>query len=314
VLKRGGGHLLWFLLTFVTTVLAGVQWLNLNPYELTNIGRGVPYGVGVCAILLAHELGHFVAARSHRIDATLPFFLPFPSFLAGGFFPFGTLGAVIRMKSRVDSRKALFDVGASGPLAGFVTSLAFLYHGFTTLPPIEYLYSIHPEYARMASLPKGGLTFGAPLLYSFLGELASARGSFVPPMNEIYHYPFLCAGWFGLFVTAMNLIPVGQLDGGHIATAVFGKSSHRIAKVSLVLMMLLGILGFFPLIGLVSGFGWPGWLFWAVVLSLMFRRSGGRKSGVIDSAQIDGGRKATAVVCLLVFLFSFSSAPFVIDF
>ncbi len=314
LLKRIVIHLLLLVLTFVTTLFAGVQWLNLNPYEMVNIWRGLPYAIAVCSILLSHELGHYIAARCHRIDATLPFFLPFPSFLVGGIFPFGTLGALIRINSRIGSRKALFDVGASGPIAGFVTSLVFLICGFAALPPIEYLYAIHPEYAQMASLPKGGLTFGTPLIFSLVGKLVTGRGDFIPPMNEVYHYPFLCAGWFGLFVTAMNLIPVGQLDGGHIAVAVLGTKSNKIGKVSLVLLSLLGILGFVPLVGLESGFGWPGWLVWALVLSLFLRRSGTRASDTFDSSQIGSGRKATALVCLLVFLLSFSIAPFVIDF
>ena len=314
VLKRIVIHLLLFVLTFVTTAFAGVHWLNLNPYELNNIGRGIPYAIAVCIILLAHELGHYTAARCHRIDATLPFFLPFPSFLVGGIFPFGTLGALIRIKSRIDSRRALFDVGASGPIAGFVASLVFLIYGFSTLPPIEYLYAIHPEYARMASIPKGGLTFGTPLIYSLVGKMVTGRGDFIPPMNEIYHYPFLCAGWFGAFVTAMNLIPAGQLDGGHIAIAVLGNKSRKIGRVFLVFLSVLGILGFVPLVGLESGFGWPGWLLWAMVLSLFLRRSGSRESEILDSAQIGSGRKATALACLLVFLLCFSIAPFVIDF
>ncbi len=314
VVKRILIHSLLLVLTFVTTTFAGVQWLNLNPYELVNIWRGLPYAIAVCIILLVHELGHYSAARFHKIDATLPYFLPFPSFLFGGIFPFGTLGALIRIKSRIDSRRALFDVGASGPIAGFVASSISLIYGFRTLPPIEYLYAIHPEYARMASLPKGGLTFGTPLLYSLFGKLVTGRGDFIPPMNEIYHYPFLCAGWFGLFVTAMNLIPVGQLDGGHIALSVLGTKSHKIGKVFLVLLSLLGILGFVPLLGLESGFGWPGWLLWALVLSLFLRRSGFRESGIFDSAQIGIGRKATALACLLVFVLCFSIAPFVIDF
>jgi membrane-associated protease RseP (regulator of RpoE activity) len=314
VLKRGVIHLFLFILTFVTTVFAGVQWLNLNPYELANIERGIPYAIAVCTILLAHELGHYIAARYHSIDATFPFFLPFPSFLLGGLFPFGTLGALIRIKSPIVSRRALFDVGASGPIAGVVASLAFLFYGFSSLPTVDYLYAIHPEYARMASLPKGGLTFGAPLAYSSFGKILAGSGAFIPPMNEIYHYPFLCAGWFGLFVTAMNLIPIGQLDGGHISAAVFGDRSRKIGIVFLILLSVLGILGFAPLLGLESGFGWPGWLLWALVLALFLRRSGLEASGISSSTHLGFGRKAVALVCLLVFLLSFSIAPFAIDF
>ena len=174
-LKRAALHVILFSLTFVTTVFAGVQWLNLNPYELADVKRGIPYGVAVCFILLTHEFGHYFAARAHKVDATLPYFLPFPSFMLGGVFPFGTLGAVIRLRSSIDSRRALFDIGASGPIAGFVASVLCLLYGFTTLPTIDYLYSIHPEYVGMPSIPKGGLTFGAPCCIPCWAKLWRAK-------------------------------------------------------------------------------------------------------------------------------------------
>jgi len=144
--------------------------------------------------------------------------------------------------------------------------------------------------------------------------MITRSGDFIPPMNEIYHYPFLCAGWFGLFVTAMNLIPVGQLDGGHIAAAVLGQKSRKVGRVFLVVLSLLGILGFVPLVGLRVGFGWPGWLIWALVLSLFLRRSESKESKLFDSIAIGFRRKATALACLLVFLLCFSISPFAIDF
>jgi membrane-associated protease RseP (regulator of RpoE activity) len=313
LLKRVALHVILFSLTFVTTVFAGVQWLNLNPYELADVERGIPYGVAVCFILMTHELGHYFAARVHRVDVTLPYFLPFPSFLLGGVFPFGTLGAVIRLRSSITSRKVLFDIGASGPIAGFVASIFCLVYGFSTLPTIDYLYSIHPEYVGMPSIPKGGLTFGAPLLYSMLGEIVTGGDDFVPPMNEIYHYPFLCAGWFGLLVTAMNLIPVGQLDGGHVAGALLPKHAKMLGKIALAILCLFGLLGFLPLFGIDFEFGWSGWLVWAIALFIFLRRTGGRGSSTLEMPELDVSRRMVAVVCLFIMILSFSISPFTLS-
>src|SRR5262249_53972272 len=154
-------------------------------------------------------------------DVTLPFFIPVPPFTIN---PFGTMGAVIRIKSPWTSKRSLFDIGIAGPLAGLIVTIIILAVGMATLPGKEYLYTVHPDYRTMAKLPSDGFTLGSSLFFSWVRHLAP-HGAFVPPMNEIYHYPFLCVGWFGLFVTALNLIPVGQLDGGHILYALVGQ--HR---------------------------------------------------------------------------------------
>jgi len=144
-----------FILTFLTTTLAGVQWLNKSPFELAYFSSGLPYSIALLFVLLAHEMGHYIAARVHKVDTTYPFFIPFPAFY--GFGPFGTLGAVIKIRQRVPGKKALFDIASAGPIAGFIASLAVLVMGFIHLPGKEYLFTIHPEYAQLSELPTGGL-------------------------------------------------------------------------------------------------------------------------------------------------------------
>jgi len=300
-------HTLLFFLTFLTTSLAGVAWLNKNPLELTNFSYGITYALLLLLMLASHEFGHYWAARYHKVDTTLPFFLPFPSFI--GLFPFGTLGAVIRIRSRIPSRRTIFDIAAAGPIAGFIVSVGILIYGFLTLPPIEYLYSIHPEYEAMTSIPSEGLTFGTTLLYSLLGSLFAPPGAFVPPMNEIYHYPYLCVGWFGLFITAMNLIPVGQLDGGHLSFAMFGDRHHRIAQASLIALVILGTAGFLPLLGIQIEFGWTGWLFWALILVFFMRSTRLRRPQLEGDGPLESGRMMIGWGCFIIFLLSFSLAP-----
>ncbi len=299
-------HLGLLLLTFLTTTLAGVQWLNRDPVELAYFPAGLTYSVLILLMLCSHEMGHYVAARLHGVRATLPYFIPFPSIW--GLVPFGTLGAVIRLKSEVPSRKALFDIGAAGPIAGFVTSLAILIVGFRTLPPIDFLYQIHPEYAQLSGIPQAGLTFGRTLLYTCVEKFVAPAGAFIPPMNEIYHYPFLCVGWFGLLVTAMNLLPIGQLDGGHISFAMFGVFYHRIAQSALVCMVILGTLGFLPLLGISVPFGWTGWLMWAIVL-VVFMRGRLRRPPISNDAPLNNVRLILGWCCQVIFVCSFSIVP-----
>jgi membrane-associated protease RseP (regulator of RpoE activity) len=312
-LRRLTVHVGLLLLTFLTTTFAGVQWLNRDPLELTNFVSGLPYGILIITMLLSHEMGHYLAAVRNKVSATLPYFLPFPSFLFFGFFPFGTLGAVIRLQSSVTSRRALFDIGATGPIAGFVVSVIFLIIGFVTLPTIDYLYTIHPEYVGLDRIPAEGLTFGTSILYNLLSAVFSPSGAFIPPMNEIYHYPFLCVGWFGLFVTAMNLLPIGQLDGGHIIYAMFGQGYHRIAQGALIGLMVLGTLGFLPLLGIPFEFGWTGWLFWAILLVFFMRGQRKHRPPISDDTPLDNLRLVFGWICVCIFFVSFSLVPLAIE-
>lgn len=304
-------HLLLFAAAFFTTTLAGVQWLLKNPLELSNFPAGLSYSFLLLLMLGAHEFGHYFAARRHRIDATLPFFLPFLSVGELALLnPFGTLGAVIRLRAPLPSRRVLFDIGAAGPIAGFIVSAAILITGFLTLPPKEYLFTIHPEYAQLDHIPEGGWVFGRTLFYSGAAALFAPAGDFVPPMNEIYHYPLLCVGWFGLLVTAINLIPVGQLDGGHIVYAMFGPGYHRIAQAALVLLTVFGLAGFLPLLGIPFEYGYTGWLFWALLLIFFQRFLRLNRQTLPDETPLDPRRMAIGWACIIIFIGSFSLTPF----
>lgn len=307
-------HLLLFLATFLTTTLAGVQWLNKSPFELTNFHYGLTYSFLLLSMLSAHEFGHYFAARFHGVQTSLPYYIPFPNlaFLAG-LNPFGTLGAVIRLRSAIPSRSVLFDIGAAGPIAGFVVSVIVLATGFINLPPIDYLYSVHPEYVGRGDIPMGGWVFGESLLYSLFAAVFAPPEAFIPPMNEMYHYPFLCVGWFGMLVTAINLIPVGQLDGGHITYAMFAKHHRSVGNISLIVLGGMGILGLLPLVGIDFPYGYPGWLFWAFILYFFIRRSRGSHPLTLDDSPIDGGRMMVGWACLLMFLCCFSPVPIVLQ-
>jgi membrane-associated protease RseP (regulator of RpoE activity) len=292
-----------FVLTFFTTTLAGVQWLNKDPLELANFFLGLPYSLSLLAVLAAHEYGHFFAAKYHNVRTTQPYFIPIPPFLLN---PFGTMGAVIRIRSAITSKKALFDIGIAGPIAGLVVTVLILFYGFMTLPGKEYLYSIHPDYVELDKIPEVGLTLGNSLLFFFVSKLSSFRG-FVPPMNEIYHYPYLCVGWFGLFITALNLIPVGQLDGGHILYAIMGKKQGLIARVFFFLLIGLGLSSFLPFFGWKIQPGTLGWLIWAAILFFLIKID---HPEIPDDTVLGPKRKFLGWFTFCIFILTFPPIPF----
>lgn len=306
-------HIGLFLITFITTTIAGAAWVSnsAGPYEFEFLLIGVPYAVSILFILSCHEFGHYFAAKYHKVNATLPYFIPFPSI--PGFLNFGTMGAVIRTKSPVNSRKAMFDIGAAGPIAGFIACLIVLIYGFLNVPGDEYILAIHPDYYS-PDYGKSGLllAFGDTALFSFFKMIFVQQGQFFPPMSEIYHYPFLCVGWFGLFVTAMNMIPIGQLDGGHISYTLFGeKKAYRIALVSFVILLILGIQGVLEsYFQMPFSFGWEGWLFWALILFFLIKL---KHPPVPDETPLDMRRKIIGYIAYAVFILSFSPTPFVIS-
>lgn len=317
-------HGLLFLATLVTTTVAGMLWQN--ELDLMYIEKGLQYSLALLFILSCHEFGHYFAARYHKVKVTLPYYIPLPPF--PGVINFGTLGAVIRTKQRIPTRKALFDIGIVGPIAGFVASIIVLAYGFTHLPGPEFLLRIHPDYDfTMGASPghSGGmiLVFGSTLLYDFLANWFTPATAYLPPMTEMYHYPFLVTGWFGLLVTALNLLPSGQLDGGHISYAMFGKSHRIIARVTVALLVLLGGTGVLP--GLLDWVGftdiaiamiesiphfeslfWPGWLFWALLILFVVKVD---HPPVDDMEPLSPGRRMLGWFAWVMFILCFSPAP-----
>ncbi|HEY5124139.1 MAG TPA: site-2 protease family protein [Ignavibacteria bacterium] len=260
-------NILLFILTFFSTSLAGVAWLNQNPYALENFTLGLQYAILLLAIITFHEFGHYFAAKYHKIDVTLPYYIPFPFLFLN---PFGTMGAVIKMKSPAQTRKSLFDVGIAGPIAGWVVSMIILLYGYLSLPNIDYLFKIHPEYITNG-IPTTGLTFGNNLIFLIFEKIFYTSKVFIPPMNEVYHYPFLCAGWFGLLITSLNMMPVGQLDGGHISYTMFGTNHKIIAHIVFYLLVVFGLLGLLPFLNINFELGSVNWLVWAILIYFVIK-------------------------------------------
>lgn len=306
--KKGWGiwvNILLFILTFITTTMAGAAWLNRDPLELRNFSLGLTYSILILTFLSFHEFGHYFAAKIHKVKVTLPFYIPFPMILN----PFGTMGAVIKIKQQITSRKALFDIGIAGPIAGFIAATAMLVYGMTHLPPFEYIYDIHPEY-QTTGVPLNGFSFGPNLLFIGLAKLLTGSPDvFMPPMNEIYHYPFLCVGWFGLLVTALNLLPVGQLDGGHILYALLKGKSKYISRAFFGLLLVMGLIGLLPVIGLniLPEYGLLNWLIWAILIFFVIKIE---HPPFYDPTPLGTGRILMGFFALFMFITSFTPVPF----
>ena len=215
-----------------------------RPLTWQNFWTGLHFSVPFLSILTIHEFGHYIAARIYRVSVSLPYYLPlWLGFL--GVPSIGTAGAFIKIRSGIRTRAAYFDIGAAGPLAGFVAAVGVLVYGFYTLPSHAYIFSIHPEYIPFGSnyadyvyQEEGAyLGFGVNLLFDFLSHTL-ADPSKLPHAYEMVHYPYLFAGYLALFFTALNLLPIGQLDGGHVLYALVGKEWHSIVS-RLALLVLL---------------------------------------------------------------------------
>jgi len=302
-------HIGLFVVTFITTTIAGVEWTTgrFGPYEIETLLKGLPYSISIMVIISFHEFGHYFAARYHKISATLPYYIPFPpiSYLIN----FGTMGAVIRTRQRIYSRKAMFDIGIAGPLSGFAVCLVILIYGFMNVPGVDYILSIHPDYFE-PDYGKAGLSlvFGDSILFSSLRAIFTDHLKFFPPMTEIYHYPFICAGWFGLLITSMNMIPVGQLDGGHISYTMFGEeNSYKVSVIAFLILFVLGLAGIVDgTLELGLGIGWGGWLFWSLILYFIIKL---KHPPVPDPVPLSKGRMLLGYLSLFIFVISFSPAP-----
>ncbi|MBK6266214.1 site-2 protease family protein [Marivirga sp. S37H4] len=242
--------ILLFVVTFICTTLAGGEWATgkyifYSPdYAWADFAAGFAYSVPFLLILGVHEFGHFFTAKYHKVEVTLPNFIPgWLGFM--GTFSFGTFGALIRIIGPIRSRKQYFDIGIAGPIAGFVVALGVLWYGFATLPPHEYIFQVHPEYEQYGldyadhvynDPEQESIVLGNNILF-WLFEEYVADPERLPNHREIMHYPILLAGFLSLFFTALNLLPIGQLDGGHIIYGIFGAKKHQWIATTLYFLL-----------------------------------------------------------------------------
>jgi membrane-associated protease RseP (regulator of RpoE activity) len=280
-------HVLLFLLTLATTTLVGaghyVAFLRAFrdveiPFTWELLTRGLPYSLTILGILGAHEMGHYLACRRYQVDATLPYFLPLPP----PFFT-GTLGAVIRIREAFPTKNVLFDIGVAGPIAGFVALVPALFYGLS-------LSTIVPEPTETA-----GLTYlGEPLLFRWAVELTFGKVAAGYTLNI---HPIVFACWFGMLATALNLLPFGQLDGGHITYAALGRWSTPISILTVA-------------IAVVMTFITISWIVMTVLMIAMLFLLGPRHPRVIyEYEPLGRGRKVVAVFAFVILAVCFTPFP-----
>jgi Zn-dependent protease len=258
-------HLPVFSLSDDTLSLFPIGWIAQNP---ANLLMGIPFSLTLMFILFAHEMGHYLYARHYRVYATPPFFVPFPSLI-------GTLGAFIRIKSPIPSRAALFDIGIAGPIVGFIPACIALLVGLSLSHPI-------------AGSTASEIQLGFPLVFYFGAQLLH-----VGALSSLSLHPIAAAAWVGMFATALNLLPGGQLDGGHIVFSVSPRSHRWISLLTVFAMVPFG------------KYLWTGWFLWAVMLALTLRHP-----RVPRYPDVSGGRRVLALCAALMLVLSFTPAPF----
>ncbi|MBT3877423.1 MAG: site-2 protease family protein [Candidatus Scalindua sp.] len=261
-------NILLFIATFFTTYL--VQ----SVFFRRDLAGSLSYAICIMTILFAHEMGHFIMCRKYRVGATWPFFLPIP------LPPFGTFGAVIKMRGHIPSKRALFDIGVAGPIGGLIFAIPITIIGLN-------FSEIHPVLKDSTS----GLQLGSPLLFSFFTKLIIGN---IPEGSDIFISPIVFAGWAGMFVTALNLMPIGQLDGGHVIYSLLGKHSSLVSKVGIGIFCCLAI------------FVSKNWILIAVLLLLF----GFRHPAPVDQfTPLDFRRKCVGVLMLVMFFLCFTPIP-----
>jgi membrane-associated protease RseP (regulator of RpoE activity) len=280
--SQWGLPILLFGLTVFTTLWAGAFQVNTKPVHGAwdflirhpgSLVHGIPFAATLLGILVIHESGHYVLSRIHRVPASFPLFIPGPPHFIG------TFGAVIRMRSAIMNRRALFDIGVAGPIAGFVAAVVAIIVGLS----LSHVVPRSQAY---------GLQLGEPLLLQFFAWMMFGP---IPPTHDIVLHPIAFAAWFGFFVTAINLLPLGQLDGGHVAFAVFGRRQRSLALATLPVLIYLGLTG------------WPGWIIWVALAGLV----GIAHPPVIDPHTVLGGRRRwVAWAALAIFIVTFAPVPF----
>jgi membrane-associated protease RseP (regulator of RpoE activity) len=265
-----------FVLTCLSTLLAGALMSGgLGPLSLGWLLSGAPFAATLLGILGTHEFGHYFTARYYKASVTLPYFIPAPPP-----FLFGTLGAIIRMRSPARDRNALFDIAAAGPLAGLVVAIPAIIAGLA--------------WSRMAPVPPGEhLAFGDSILMRWLVQLQFGA---IPPGWDVFIHPVALAGWVGLFVTALNLFPVGQLDGGRIAYAMFGARHRLVGRLTFGALLLLALITWSP-----------NWLVWA---ALIFFLVGFQHHPPLDDiTPLSPARRLVGAACLVLLVLLIPPTP-----
>jgi membrane-associated protease RseP (regulator of RpoE activity) len=297
-------NLVLFVLTVASTVLAGAveahPEANLDelPYLLAS---GIPFSASVMAILGAHEMGHYIVARIHGVDSTLPFFIPMP------LGPFGTLGAFIRIRSALPSRAAVFDIGAAGPFAGFIVGLPLLFWGFAhstviTFPPgveaneawlcpFNLLVAVLDTHHFPARPNPQAILYGDSILTWLAVRLAHGK---LPPHSDVAVGPLAFAGWIGMYVTSLNLIPIGQLDGGHIIYSLFGYRAERLSRIFSWALFGLGVFS-----------SWV-WFVWFALTRLLV---GVRHPPPLDDAPLGPRRRLLAYAAIAILVLTLVPVP-----
>lgn len=295
-LSKNKVNIILFILTILSTFYTGLL-LSVGENDInTQVGAngeadlfkvlfqqkiiisGGLFCLAIMSILLAHELGHYIACRRYGIDATLPYFIPFPTLI-------GTMGAFIKIKSPIKSRRALFDIGAAGPIAGFVLAVPWMIAGLK-------MSSI-----AVAKPSDSILIMNDPLLTTLLVKLIGLQ---VPPGYDLMAHPVYIAAWFGCLATAINLIPVGQLDGGHIVYSLFTSKSPKIYRYAFIITCIIAVAAVYKE-------GFFGWALWILIIFILMRK--GHPPTLDDSVELGTERKLLAGVALIIFILTFMPIP-----
>jgi membrane-associated protease RseP (regulator of RpoE activity) len=320
-------HGLLFLLTIFTTLSVGARmqqdflqgqpafsndadflpygWVLAHPARLL---LGLPFSFTLMLILFSHEMGHYLYCRHYRVNATLPFFIPMPTAI-------GTLGAFIRIRGPIRSRRALFDIGIAGPLAGFVVALAALAVSLALSHPAASLGSLTPmpDWKAVLNAPPvrelPDLPIGIPLIFRIIYRVMSLGHPAYVPIDRLLLHPSAIAAWVGMFATALNLLPGGQLDGGHITFALWPEAHRWVSRLTILLLIPMGF------------FFWGGWLFWAALLLMSgtrhppvgwryMKRMGYRWAPAEQWERLGTTRNVLAALALVILIITLLPVPF----
>jgi membrane-associated protease RseP (regulator of RpoE activity) len=257
----------------MTTLFAGCMMEGVIPWQNPEkIYLGLPFSITLLLILLTHELSHYFMSRKHNVAATLPYFIPAPTIV-------GTFGAVIKMRPPILDRRSLIDIGASGPIGGFLIAV------------IAVVIGLNLSEVRLVEELKEGISLGNSILFYYLSKIVLHIES---DKYGILLHPIAFAGWVGLLVTSLNLLPIGQLDGGHIAYALLGEKHEGLSKLMIPVLLLLGILF------------WSGWIIWAFIMLLLGYR---HPSVTYPHIRLDRKRKLLGWCSLMIFILTFTPMP-----